>query len=369
MPGPGRGVRALRARGGRAARSRCRPGRELALAYANLAVDLSAAAGAEEAIAWAERALELAERLGETEIARLRALDDRRVRRGSRCWRQSLERASRRAGAERRAGRAYSLARLASAVEIARSRRARRLHRGGLAYCSERGLELFRLYLLAYRAPARARPGPLGGRGRTAARPAHPAPSTTPRIIALVVLGARPRAPRRPGEWALLDEAWALAEPTGELPRRARRGGPGRGSVARRRPRRSRRSDGERPRARLERCRRGGPASSRAGAGVPASTRSVCRARRSRTRSSSRATGAGAAALWADARLPVRGGARPCGRGRRGGAAPRARRAAALGAQAGGGDRRPPAARARRPRPPARAAAGDASRTRRPDGA
>jgi DNA-binding CsgD family transcriptional regulator len=45
------------------------------------------------------------------------------------------------------------------------------------------------------------------------------APSTTPRIVSLVVL-ALVRARRGdPALWPLLDEAWTLAEPTGELPR------------------------------------------------------------------------------------------------------------------------------------------------------
>jgi predicted ATPase len=44
-------------------------GRELAMAYANLAGACAAAARSEEAVGWAGRALELAERLGDTEIA------------------------------------------------------------------------------------------------------------------------------------------------------------------------------------------------------------------------------------------------------------------------------------------------------------
>ena len=48
-----------------------------------------------------------------------------------------------------------------------------------------------------------------------------PRSSITPRIVALVVL-ALVRARRGdPGQWSPLQEAWALAEPTGELPRLA----------------------------------------------------------------------------------------------------------------------------------------------------
>src|SRR5207302_6117433 len=45
------------------------PGRELAMAYANLASTCGASVRTEEAIVWGERALELAELLGDTEIA------------------------------------------------------------------------------------------------------------------------------------------------------------------------------------------------------------------------------------------------------------------------------------------------------------
>lgn len=90
----------------------------------------------------------------------------------------------------------------------------------GLEYCIDRGLELYRLYLLAHQArmlldlgqwseAATAAQGVLAIR-RT---------STTPRILALVVL-ALVRARRGdPGRWPLLDEAWELAAGTGELPR------------------------------------------------------------------------------------------------------------------------------------------------------
>jgi DNA-binding CsgD family transcriptional regulator len=46
-----------------------------------------------------------------------------------------------------------------------------------------------------------------------------PRTSTTPRIVSLVVLGTLRARRGDPGQWEALDEAWALAEPTGELPR------------------------------------------------------------------------------------------------------------------------------------------------------
>ena len=90
----------------------------------------------------------------------------------------------------------------------------------GIAYCSERGLELYRLYLLAYRARFELDQGRWTEAADSAAAVLRiPRTSTTPRIIALSVL-ALVRARRGdPEVWPLLDEAWALAEPTGELPR------------------------------------------------------------------------------------------------------------------------------------------------------
>ena len=88
----------------------------------------------------------------------------------------------------------------------------------GTEYCSDRGLELFRLYLLAFQ----ARLSLCRGHWDQAAKMADsvlriPCTSIFPRIIALVVL-ALVRARRGdPGHRHLLDEAQALAEPTREL--------------------------------------------------------------------------------------------------------------------------------------------------------
>ena len=90
----------------------------------------------------------------------------------------------------------------------------------GLEYCSDHGLELYRLYLFAFRA-------------RVALDRAHwdeavdsaeavlrvPRCSTSPRILTLVVLALIRARRGDPEVRPLLDEAWELAEPTGELPR------------------------------------------------------------------------------------------------------------------------------------------------------
>jgi len=136
------------------------PGRELAIADANLASTSSAAARSEEAVRWARRALE------------------------------------------------YGLA-------------TRHLQEG-LDYCSDRGLERDRLYLLAYRARLELDQGRWEEASDSAAAVLRiPCTSIMPRILALVVL-ALVRARRGdPGRWEPLEAAWALAEPTGELPRLA----------------------------------------------------------------------------------------------------------------------------------------------------
>ena len=230
----------------------------------------------------------------------------------------------------------------------------------GIAYCARAGLEPWRLYLLAYRRPRRARPGrwdeAADGRRGVLARSARPSPLL--RILALIVLGLRPRPARRPGAVAAARRG-ARARPSrpascsGSAPVAAARAEAawldGRARARRgRRPRRRSRSPPSADAAWAS-------ASWRTGcAGRPA--RRGARGRRRAVRARSSPATAGARPRAGGARLPLRGGARARRLRRRG----RLRRALAelqrLGA-AGGGDRRPPAARARRPRPAARAPA------------
>jgi DNA-binding CsgD family transcriptional regulator len=129
------------------------PGRELAMAYANLAATCSAAARPEEAVGWAGRALELAERLDDTEIAVHARTTVATCELGEQGWRkleQSLELA-RRGGLIEQVARAYLLL-VERAVGSRRHGHATRHLQAGIDYCSDHGLELQRLYLLAYRA-------------------------------------------------------------------------------------------------------------------------------------------------------------------------------------------------------------------------
>jgi DNA-binding CsgD family transcriptional regulator/tetratricopeptide (TPR) repeat protein len=193
------------------------PGHELASAYANLAMTCRSAARSEEAIAWAGRALELAEQLDDIGIA-VDALSTIGAYQDFEKVEQSLDRA-RAAGLDEKVGSIF-IRLTAAAVESHRHSDASRHVEAGIAYCSERGFELFRLYLLAYRARLELDQGRWPEAADSAASVLRiPRTSTTPRILALVVL-ALVRARRGdPEVWPPLDEAWALAEPTGELPR------------------------------------------------------------------------------------------------------------------------------------------------------
>jgi DNA-binding CsgD family transcriptional regulator/tetratricopeptide (TPR) repeat protein len=193
------------------------PSRELAWAYANLGLNCLSAARWEEAIAWSERAVELANRLDPPEIefyalATIGACSDYRQ------LEQTLDRALR---AERgdEAGHIFIVLAII-AVEQRRHPEATRHLEAGIAYCSDRGLELWRRYLLAFRARLELDQGRWSEAADSAAAVLRvPLTSTRPRIEALVVL-ARVRARRGdPEAWPLLNEAWELAEPTNELPR------------------------------------------------------------------------------------------------------------------------------------------------------
>jgi DNA-binding CsgD family transcriptional regulator/tetratricopeptide (TPR) repeat protein len=192
------------------------PGRELGWAYANLAINCLSAARWEEAVVWGERAVELAKRLDATEIE-LHALATIGAVTDYPQLEHALDRAVR-AGLSV-AGHIF-IPLVIIAVEQRRQAEASRHLEAGIAYCSDRGLELSRLYLLAFRARLELDQGRWSEAADSAAAVLRvPLISTRPRIEALVVV-ARVRARRGdPEVWPLLDEAWELAEPTRELPR------------------------------------------------------------------------------------------------------------------------------------------------------
>lgn len=197
------------------------PGRELAMAYSNLSQLRMNVEDAEETVAWGTRAIELAQRLDDVEIMvhTLNTIGTMALLSGAPEGRRKLEQSlelAEQAGLEEHVGRAF--------LNLGKANLRNRSYAltdplldAGLAYCTEHGLDLFRLYLLAYRARSELD----RGRWAEAVESAElvlrePRTSTLPRTLALVVL-ALVRARRGdPGYWPLLDEALGLAEGTGE---------------------------------------------------------------------------------------------------------------------------------------------------------
>ena len=190
------------------------PGRELALAYGNLPILV-------EDFASSRRALELAERLNETEIVvrTLASLGFGEALRGMSEGVEKLTRALQLAG---RAGLPEEVARtldyLALASVHTRSyASATEYLDAGVRYCGEHGFELYRLYLLAYRARSELDQGQWEEAAATAAAVVRvPRASTMPRTVAQVVLGLVRARRGDPDRSAPLNEAWALSESTDE---------------------------------------------------------------------------------------------------------------------------------------------------------
>jgi DNA-binding CsgD family transcriptional regulator/tetratricopeptide (TPR) repeat protein len=190
------------------------PGRELALAYCNLAslVDV---------VDWSQRALELAERLSDTAIA-VRALTFLGLAASLRGRPEGVEKLNRALDLARRAGlpglvgNTFDMLVLALVHTRSHAAATESLD-AGIRYCSEHGLELYRLYLLAYQARSELDRGQWAEAAVTAAAVVRvPRASTMPRTLAQVVLGLVRARRGDPGQSASLDEAWALSEPTGE---------------------------------------------------------------------------------------------------------------------------------------------------------
>lgn len=198
--------------------------RDVGLSYANLSLLASNATDDDEAGALGRRALDVGERLGDVEllVAGLARLGERETFLGLASGRDRFERAGRLAR-EHRLIDAQGWLPLVMAYTLLVRREygeANALLARGLAYCSERGLELYRHYLLAYTARAEFEQG----RWNSAANFAEQVlrarrASTMPTILALVVVGLLRARRGDPDVWPPLDQAHELAEPTGELRR------------------------------------------------------------------------------------------------------------------------------------------------------
>ena len=194
--------------------------RELAKAYAWMARSIGESDGWEAGTDWGERALQLAEDLGDNDTA----LAARKIiawglpEGGLEAMEQIVDDA-RRAGSVEQAGSTY-VSLLRKALDVRRYDVAADQLVKGLEYCSDHGLELFRHYLLSHRARlylAQGRWAPAADTADMVLR--IPRTSISPRITALTVLGLVRARRGDPGHGPLLDEAWDLAQPTGEIGR------------------------------------------------------------------------------------------------------------------------------------------------------
>ena len=200
------------------------PGHELAMAYGNVAQRRAVVEDIDEAQAWGARATGLADRLGDTE-ARLYALTSVGMAelqadrpQGAARLEQVLALAPEH-GLEEFAGRAFS-ALVMCRLRLRRFDLAVRPLDAGLAYCAERGLETWRLYLVGWQARLALERGRWdeAADGAAAVLRDRRSPPVA-RGCALHVLGLL-RARRGDAEaGAPLEAAHALGHATGEIQR------------------------------------------------------------------------------------------------------------------------------------------------------
>ncbi len=197
---------------------------ELAMALSNHAQLEMLAEATAAAVAWGERAIAMAVGL-EDEDVRIHALNNvgtaLALAGDPEGW-ERLEESLRRAlagGFDEHAARAYT--NLASAAVTQReTARAEVWLAAGIAFCSDRDLDSWRLYMTGWRARAALE----SGRFAAAADDAEwvvsrPGVAPVSRLSALVVLGLVRLRGGDPGGAALLDEAWAVAASSEELQR------------------------------------------------------------------------------------------------------------------------------------------------------
>jgi DNA-binding CsgD family transcriptional regulator/tetratricopeptide (TPR) repeat protein len=195
------------------------PGHELALAYANLSHLFQHLEDSEGTIAWAQKAIELgdveAEVYGLTNVANAEMIAGRSGRRERD---RALELALA-ADLDEHVGRALI-------AGFWWSPRGRKYHEAeeslerAMAVCTERGLELWRLFAFAFQSRLRLDRGDWSGAADSAGVVLrNPRSAPVPRVVALSVAGLVRARRGDPEAWPLLDEAWDLAEPTGELQR------------------------------------------------------------------------------------------------------------------------------------------------------
>lgn len=195
--------------------------RELATAYGTAASVAMNAEQAADTLRWGAMALELAQRFDDVEstVYVLNSIGTMEALRGAPEGFETLERSlalAQEAGLEDHVGRAF----IHIAWAVMRTRRYDLLDRveSGIEWCNEHGLDLWRLYLLTYR----ARIDLDRGRWDEAAEAAsfvltHHRTAVLLKILALAALGLVRARRGDPDHRRLLDEALALTNIAGEL--------------------------------------------------------------------------------------------------------------------------------------------------------
>ena len=198
--------------------------RELAMAYSNRAQLHMLAEERDAAVAWGERAVAIARRLDDAETLchALNNVGTARSQAGESDGRALLEE-SLRLALERRfdehAARAYTNLG-ATAVDGKDYAHAERVLDEGIEYTTARDLDSWRFYMLSWRARCHLERGRWPEAAADAERVLDQAGSPPiTRITALAVLGAVRARRGEAGAGEALDEARALAAPTGELQR------------------------------------------------------------------------------------------------------------------------------------------------------
>jgi DNA-binding CsgD family transcriptional regulator len=202
------------------------PGHELAMAYANVSQRRSVVEDTDGALAWGARAEQLAAKLEDDEVAAyaMTNVGAAQAQAGRAEGPATLERAlalAQRHGLEEHAGRIFNQL----AMWPVRQRRfelADEKLREGLEYCTERGLDMWRLYLLATRARMELDLGQWEqARRSTALVLGDPRTTPVPRGWALAVLGVIRARRGEDDVRAPLDQADGIVRFTGELDRTA----------------------------------------------------------------------------------------------------------------------------------------------------
>ncbi len=193
-------------------------GPELGAAYTLLGSHCGTAGRQDEAIRWASNGLALAHRIGDTSTAihARRVIGARNLDLGDPTVIEETLELAMKTGLIAAAGAVYVTI-VGAALTGRRYDVARRHMDAAIALVEEHGLELYRYYLLSFQARLLL----VDGRWDEAAEAAAGVlrirrNSIAPHVYALCVLGLVRARRGDPGAQALLDEAWKLAEPTGE---------------------------------------------------------------------------------------------------------------------------------------------------------